>query len=179
MLSVDPLSLDSAMLDEARAYLRLEGAEEHPSLGAVLLAAIGHAEAYLGQLLVRRIARTTVPASLQWQRHPAFPVTMVTEVTGIPAEGASFVLGPDAYKVDIDYRGEAWLRVPQPGAAGRIEVAVEAGLVPDWSSLPEAIRLAVLRLAAHLHAHRDNPDDIGPPEGVATLLRPWRRTRLS
>jgi hypothetical protein len=49
-----------------------------------------------------------------------------------------------------------------------------------WDELPEAIRLGVLRLAAHLHlAHRDNPDDLGPPEGVAALLRPWRRRRIA
>ena len=179
MISRDAVVLDSVMLDEARAYLRLEGDEDDASLGAVLLGAIGHAETYLGQMLLRRGAREIVPAGTRWQRLSAFPVTLVTAVTGIPAEGASFLLTAEAYKVDIDYHGEAWLRVSQPGSAGRVEIATEAGMAPSWDSLPEAIRLGVLRLAAHLFAHRDNPDDPGPPEGVAALLRPWRRTRLS
>ena len=45
MISRDAVVLGSDMLDEARAYLRLESEEEDASLGSVLLGAIGHAEA--------------------------------------------------------------------------------------------------------------------------------------
>ncbi len=179
MISRDAVVLDSAMLDEARAYLRLESEEEDASLGTILLGAIGHAEAYLGQMLLRRNVREIVPASMQWQRLAASPVSVVNTVTGIPAEGMPFALAAEAYKIEIDAHGEAWLRVTQPGAAGRVEVAYTAGMALIWAELPEAIRLGVLRLAAHLHLHRDNPDDVGPPEGVAILLRPWRRRRIA
>lgn len=178
MISRDAVVLDSDMLDEARAYLRLEYDEEDASLGTILLGAFGHAEAYLGQMLLRRNVREIVPASMQWQRLAALPVHSVHSVTGIPAEGMPFALSGEAYKVEIDARGEAWLRVMEPGSAGRVQVACLAGLALTWAELPEAIRLGVLRLAAHLHLHRDNPDDMGPPEGVVRLLRPWRRTRL-
>lgn len=179
MISRDAVVLDSAMLDEARAYLRLECAEEDASLGAILLGAVAQAEAYLGQMLLRRGARKTLPASMQWQRLRVQPVTMLTAVTGIPAEGARFTLAADAYAFDIDGAGEGWLRIVHAGGAGRVEVACQAGLAAGWSDLPEAIRLGVLRLAGHLHLHRDNPDDPGPPEGVAAILRPWRRVRLA
>lgn len=178
MISRDAVVLDGAMLDEARAYLRLEGEEDDASLGTVLLGAIGHAEAWLGQMLLRRNVREVLPASLQWQRLAALPVALVNAVTGIPAEGMPFALAGEAYKVEIDAHGEAWLRVLQPGAAGRVEIACAAGMAQSWAELPEAIRLGVLRLAAHLHLHRDSPDDPGPPEAVRTLLRPWRRRRI-
>lgn len=179
MISRDAVVLDSAMLDEARAYLRLESEEEDASLGSILLGAIGHAEAYLGQMLLRRNVREIVPASVHWQRLAALPVTLVNSVTGIPAEGMPFALTAEAYKIGIDAHGEAWLRVTQPGSSGRVEVACQAGMGLTWTELPEAIRLGVLRLAAHLHMHRDNSDDPGPPEGVVTLLRPWRRRRIA
>lgn len=178
MISRDAVVLDSAMLDEARAYLRLESEEEDASLGTILLGAIGHAEAYLGQMLMQRNAREILPASTQWQRLAAAPVMMVQAVTGIPAEGMSFALSTAAYSIEIDPRGEGWIRVLQPGSAGRVELSCRAGIAGEWADLPEGIRLAVLRLAAHLHLHRDSPDDAGPPEGVAALLRPWRRMRL-
>ena len=57
MISREAVVLGSDMLDEARAYLRLEGEEEDASLGSVLLGAISHAEAYLGQMLLRRNVR--------------------------------------------------------------------------------------------------------------------------
>lgn len=179
MISREAVVLDSFMLDEARAYLRIESEEEDASLGGVLLGAIGHAEAYLGQMLLRRNVREIVSASMHWQRLSVWPVAMVNSVTGIPAEGMPFALLADAYKIEIDAHGEAWLRVTQPGAAGRAEIACLAGMAQAWEELPEAIRLGVLRLAAHLHLHRDNPDDAGPPEGVAALLRPWRRRRIA
>ncbi|RDV07777.1 hypothetical protein DXH95_01130 [Sphingorhabdus pulchriflava] len=179
MISRDAVVLGSDMLEEARAYLRLEYEEEDASLGTVLLGAIGYAEAYLGQMLLRRNAREVLPASMRWQRLSVLPVSLVNSVTGIPAEGMPFALSSEAYKIEIDAHGEVWLRVTQPGSAGRVEVACMAGMAQTWAELPEAIRLGVLRLAAHLHLHRDNPDDPGPTEGVAALLRPWRRRRLA
>jgi hypothetical protein len=56
MPSLDPLGLDSIMLDEARAYLRIDVAEEDPSLSAAVLAAIAHAETFTRSILIRRNA---------------------------------------------------------------------------------------------------------------------------
>ncbi len=179
MLSIDPLSLDGAMLDEAKAYLRLENEEEDAPLAAILLAALAQAERYLGLILIRRDAREILPASSAWQRLQGSPFVVASGATGIPAEGASFALASGAFAIDVDGRGDGWLRVNQPGAAGRVELAYQAGMAGSWAALPEAIRLGVLRLAAHYHAHRDDPGDGGMPDAVAALLRPWRRVRLA
>jgi uncharacterized phiE125 gp8 family phage protein len=176
MLSIDPLSLDGAMLDEARAYLRLENEEEDAPFAAILLAALAQAESYLGQLLLRRGVQETLPASAAWQRLHGSPFISASGATGIPAEGARFPLAQ--FSTDVDARGDGWIRVQTPGAAGRVELAYQAGLAGSWATLPEAIRLGVLRLTAHLHAHRDDPADGGMPEAVKALLRPWRRVRL-
>jgi uncharacterized phiE125 gp8 family phage protein len=176
MLSITPLSLDGFMLDEAKAYLRLE--TDDAPLGATILAAIGHAEAYTGMVLIRRDVRETITASPDWRRLSATPVLSVTGVTGIPAEGASFALANTAYGVDTDANGDGFIRVMQAGSAGRVEVAYMAGLVTDWAALPESLRFGILRLIGHLYAHRDGSDDTGPPTAVAALLRPWRRMRL-
>ena len=83
------------------------------------------------------------------------------------------------YGIDIDAHAQGWVRVIQPGSAGRVRVSLSAGLSADWAGLPEPVRLGILRLAAHIHAHRDAADDVGPPAAVAALLRPWRRLRLA
>lgn len=41
---------------------------------------------------------------------------------------------------------------------------------------PPAVVQGIIRLAAHLYAHRD--DDAGPPAAVAALWRPYRQMRL-
>lgn len=179
MLMRDALGLDGAMLDEVKAYLRLENDEEDAPLGAILIAAIGHGEAYLNQMLIVRTVRQTLPVTDRWQRLAATPVSSVTQVLGLPAEGAAFALGPGSYGVDIDSSGDGWVRTLQPGSAGRIEVSYTAGMASEWSGLPEALRLGLLRLVGHFYAHRDAPVDAGPPPAVAALLRPWRRMRLS
>ena len=179
MLSLDPLALDSVMLDEARAYLRVEAAEEDASLSAALLAAIGHAENFTRTILLRRNAREILSAPNGWQILQAAPVQSISGVTGIPAEGATFALTADAWEAKISSRGEAYVRIIQTGSAGRVDIACVAGLAADWSVLPEVLRLGLLRLTAHFYTHRDAPGAGGPPAAALALLLPWRRMRLS
>ncbi|MFC4291499.1 hypothetical protein ACFOWX_03625 [Sphingorhabdus arenilitoris] len=179
MLSIDPLNLDSFMLDEVRAYLRLDQDAEDTSLGAILLAAIVHAESFTRQIMIRRTVREIMPSSSHWQRLSASPVAAVVAVAGIPAEGSHFAMDESHYTARIDADGDAYISVRRAGSAGRIEVTYQAGLAASWSDLPESLRLAILRMTGHLHLYRDNDGDAGPPAAVAALLRPWRRMRLS
>lgn len=179
MLSLDPLGLDSAMLDEARAYMRVERAEDDPSLAAALLAALGHAERFTRTILIRRNAVEMLSACSGWQILQAVPVHNITAVTGIPAEGARFALSHDAWEAKLGSQGDTYIRIINAGIAGRVEITCQAGLVPDWRSLPEILRLGVLRHAAHFFAHRDVATDAGPPAAARVLLLPWRRMRLS
>jgi uncharacterized phiE125 gp8 family phage protein len=178
MLTIDRIALTVDAVDAAKTYLRVDCDEEDASIGALVTAAIVHAEGYLGQLLIERDVVERLPASTSWQRLAATPVRGVNGVTGIPAEGAGFALATDAYLLDINQHQDGWLRMVQQGSAGRVDVAYRAGMVSGWPNLPEAVSMAVLRIAAHLHAHRDAPDDQGPPPAIASLLRPWRRMRL-
>ena len=179
MLSLDPLGLDSAMLDEARAYLRVDSAEEDASLASAMLAAAGHAEQFTRQMLIRRTAREMFSAGSGWQTLSASPVHAINSVTGIPAEGATFPLATNAWEAKIGSRGDAHIRILQPGSAGRVEVSSVSGLSPDWTSLPESLRMGIVRLAAHFYGHRDSIDNPGPPAAALALMLPWRRIRLS
>lgn len=179
MLSHDALTLGGAMLDEAKAYLRIEHDTEDAPLGGIILAAIGYAEAFTRMVLIRRQVRETVPTASVWRRLGAAPVTALASVTGLPADGGGFVMLPAHYAFDIGASGDAHFRTVQAGAAGRAELVYTAGMAASWSDLPEALRLGILRMTAHLHLHRDAPDDAGPPAAVTTLLAPYRRIKLS
>lgn len=179
MLSLAALSLDSIMLDEAKAYLRLENDQDDASLGAIILAAIGHAEAFTGQTLIQREAKEILSATSRQRRLATVPVVSLDSVVGIPAEGAKFPLTNDTYHFEIAGGGDGFICVISPGAAGRIEITYQAGIAPSWGAMPEALRLGILRLIGHLYTHRDATDDPGPPTAVAALLRPYRRMVLS
>jgi uncharacterized phiE125 gp8 family phage protein len=178
MLTIEPVALTVDAVDAAKTYVRLESDDEDASIAALIAAALVHAEGYLGQLLIERTVTERLPVSTAWQRLTATPVRSVSSVTGIPAEGATFTLPVDSYAIDINRHQDGWVRMRAPGSAGRVDITYRAGLVTGWPDLPEAICLAILRIVAHLHAHRDAPDDAGPPPAVASLLRPWRRMRL-
>jgi uncharacterized phiE125 gp8 family phage protein len=178
MLTLNPLVLGEDALADLRAWLRMETEEEDPLLLALVAAAVRHCEAFAGIILIKRSGTARLAVSSDWKLLPVTPVRSITNVMGIPAEGAAFLMPASDYAVDIDANGDGWIRVLNAGAAGRIDVTVDAGLATDWASLAEPIRLAALRLTGYLHTHRDEADDAGPPAAVAALLRPWRRMRL-
>lgn len=179
MLSLSPPLITSDAIDAAKTFLRVDHDEEDALIQALLAAALRHAESFVGQLLLRRTGIDRLAVSPAWQRLGVTPVVAIAQLVGLPEEGAGFALDPSAYALDIDGGGDGWVRIKASGAATRVDVTVEAGLASDWDGLPEPLRLAVLRLAGHLHAYRDDAADAGPPAAVAALLRPFRRLRLS
>lgn len=166
----DAPALTPVTVGEVRAYLRIEGEEEDATIAALIRAATGHCEAFIGQALIARAVRETVPVSSEWRR---LSITPVRSIDGIGA------LAPEAYAIDIDAHGDGWVRILSGGDATRLTVTYEAGIAVDWNGIAEPVRQGIVRLVAHLFTHRDAPDDGGPPAAVAALWRPWRRMRLS
>ena len=179
MLSSQALGLDSVMLDEVRSYLHIDDDIADPALGAIFLAAINHAEGFIRQAILQRPFTQILSAGSGWQKLAASPVTSIVSATGIPADGAAFAMSQDSWQYDIDPHGDAAVRIRRAGLAGRVEFHFIAGMAADWSALPEALRLAILRLTGYLYNARDAADDAGPPASVAALLQPWRRMQLS
>lgn len=174
-----PAPLLAPARDEAKAYLRIDHMDEDALIDRLIANAMELAEAFTAQQLLQRNVVETLGAGSGWQRLSSAPVRSITGVKGLPADGAPFDLPVDSYGIDIDAHGQGWARVTNPGAAGRIRVTLTAGLAADWASLPEPVRLGVIRLTAHTYSCRDAADDVGPPAAVAALLRPWRRLRLA
>lgn len=174
--AIPPAAIAGA-LAPIKAYLRIEHDLEDDLLLSLAAVAIRLGEGFCGRVLIARTMGETLPACSDWRRLAATPVRAIVAVRGVPAEGADFPLPADAYAIDIDANGDGWVRVSNPGAAGRIAVTVDAGLAADWASLAEPIRQGAIRLVGYLHANRDGAED-APPAAVAALWRPFRRMRL-
>lgn len=172
----------AATLDETKAYLRIDDASEDATIARLIGAATELGERFTGQAFVARDIVETVPAGVAWTRLAATPVRAIAGVDGLPADGAAFALPVDGYAIDIDAAGDGWVRVIQPGIAGRALVHYRAGLVEDADDLAEPLAQGVIRLAAHLYANRDAAEGSGdrgaPPAAVAALWRPYRRLSL-
>jgi len=177
MVTEDPVQPGSAATAAAKAYLRVETADEDALIARTIASAAGLCEAFTGQTLIRRAFAETLPRSGAWQRLGRTPVSAVTGVDEMRPDGSQAPLAPDAYAVDIDANGDGWVRVSGAGG-GRVRVAYQAGLSETWEAAPEALRQGILRLAAHFYTHRSDAGDAAPPAAVTALWRPWRRLRL-
>ena len=110
--------------------------------------ASGLCEAFINQVVLSRSFECDLPASGSWERLPVTPVRSITDIASVDANGLTMPLASDAYRVDIDFAGDGWVRLAQ-GTGGRIRVSGTAGMADGENGVPEPIRQGVLRLVAH------------------------------
>ena len=161
---------------EAQAYARVETGEEEALLAGLVRSASAYCEAFTGQVLVMREFVEVLAVSGDWQRLTLNPVRSIDVVEAVAADGSAVVLSADGYAVDIDARGDGWVRIAAP-VEGRIRVGGQAGIASGPNGVPEPLRQGILRLVAHLFATRDGGGG-EPPAAVTAMWRPYRRMRL-
>ncbi|HEX8532727.1 MAG TPA: hypothetical protein VF662_01005 [Allosphingosinicella sp.] len=175
MVIEEPVQPGAAALAAAKAYLRVETADEDGLIASLVASAAALCEAFTGQVLIRRGFQEVLPRSGCWQRLGRTPVSAVAAVEAAGDGGVYAPLMAADYAVDIDAAGDGWVRA---GGTGRVRISYQAGLAADWSGAPEALRQGIIRLAAHFYMHRSDEEETAPPAAVAALWRPWRRMRL-
>lgn len=161
---------------EAQAYARVETGEEEALLAALVRTASALCESFTGQVLVARPFEEVLPPSGQWQRLSLTPIRAIEEVAAMAADGSATALAVPEYEMDIDSRGDGWVRVPSGDT--KIRVRGQAGMAADPNGIPEPLRQGILRLIAHLFTTRDGSGG-EPPAAVTALWRPYRRMWLA
>jgi uncharacterized phiE125 gp8 family phage protein len=161
---------------EAQAYARVETGEEEAILAALIRTASSLCETYTGQILVARPFEEILPPGAQWQRLPLTPVRAIEEVAVLTADGTAVALNPADFEIDIDSRGDGWVRAAS--SKGKLRIRGSAGMAVDPNGVPEPLRQGILRLVAHLFVTRDGSGG-EPPAAVTALWRPFRRMRLA
>jgi len=177
-------------LAEFAAHLRLGegfGEAEEAVLDLYLRAATAAVEGMAGLALIARRFRWTVA---RWRdprrvRLPIAPVVRIDGVTVVGPDGGWTAVDAGEVRLEADAvrprlvgaRGGALPTIP---VDGRAEVELTAGFGDDWNAVPEALRQAVLLLAAHYHEQRHvtvGAEDAAP-FGVRALIAPFREVRL-
>lgn len=180
MIEGEALTLPPEAAGAAKAYLRVERSDEDALIAGLVLAAAELCEAFIGRPLLERDFIETIPAGREWRRLGHGPVRAITLVEAVPPEGPAQALPAADYGIDIDSRGDGWVRLAATGEPSRIRVGYRAGLAAAWADLPAALRQGMLRLAAHFYTNRaqEGARASEPPAAVAALWRPFRRLRL-
>jgi len=165
-----------AARDEAKAWLRIETAQDDTAIEALCRSAIGMAEDFCAQRLFARAGEEMLDPARDWRRLHACPVRTISAVAEVDAGGAAIPIAAGGYGIDIDANGDGWVRVTKAPLPRRVSIGLTAGLAEDWEGLPDALRQGVVRLAAHLFGESASG---APPAIVTALWRPWRRMRLA
>jgi uncharacterized phiE125 gp8 family phage protein len=179
MVTRTAVAVDAFALDEVKTYLRIDGESEDSALAALIATAVEQCEAYVGVAILQRAMSEVLVPGAAWQLLLPAPVRVISGVAELAIGGATTVLSPSAYEIDIDAEGRGRVRFLVPVTEKRVVVSVEAGVAANWAALSESLRHGIVRLVAHFHAFRDRADELGPPAAVAALWRGSRRIRLS
>jgi uncharacterized phiE125 gp8 family phage protein len=147
-------------LDEAKAHLRVDSADEDALIEALVEAAQAHVEQYTGLYLAEQTVKLRAWGfDLGASRLPAGPVSEVTSITYTDIDGTVQTLSPDLY-VAILY-GLSPMISPAWGQCwpahrcfpGSVVVTVTAGFADD--ECPAPIRQAILMIVGDLYANRE------------------------
>lgn len=178
-------------VEDFKAHLRLgrgftSDTVQEAVLESFLRAALSSVEARTGKVLISRDFTWTL---LRWSARdgemlPVGPVSSVTEVALLDANGAASVVDPLRYWLEKDVhfpvlRGRS-LGLMDPVEGGTIRVRFTGGFGPAWEDLPPDLAQAVLLLAAHFYENRE-ATGLGAgcmPFGVTSLLQRYRPMRL-
>jgi uncharacterized phiE125 gp8 family phage protein len=184
-----PPAVEPVTLAEAKAHLRIDGAEEDGLLGRLIAAARGHVEGRTRRVLIEQGWRMSLDA---WPprggavRLAPAPLISVEAVTVYDADGLPRVLDAADYTVDaasVPGRLKVGAAGARPARAiNGIEIDLTAGYGTDGAAVPADLRQAVLMLVAHWFEHREAAriGAVAAPVamGVEMLLAPFRVARL-
>lgn len=167
----------AAALDEMKAYLRVDTSEEEPLLAALLRSATETVEAMMGVLLVERDVEERAAVRQGEVVLGTEPVRSLGSVHVVAADGGEQLLEPGLAALELSRGGAGKVRLGLADGEA-VVIRYRAGMATHWSWLPEVLRLAVLRAAAHFYANRDSRDESGLPLAVKKMVAPWRRRRM-
>lgn len=162
------------LLDELKAWLRIEDTLEDAVLAMELRAATEAIETYLGyRLLEREVVERGVLAGGRMRLSAAPAQRLIgawTEEDGneVPLENG---------RLEND-RSAACVIFPAAPSRAKVGIRYVAGQTADWNALSTQLRIAVIRVAAHMHASRDGEGGVAIPEPVQRSLALLRRRRV-
>jgi len=185
-------ALEPITLAEAKAYLRVDGADDDTLIGALIATSRLHIEAALGCALITQgwsLYRDDWPLRGP-VRLPLSPLQSIDAVRLYALDGSTTLLAQSSYQVDaigtpprmVRLPGSDW---PKPGRpVNGIEIAFTAGYGATPSAVPAPIRHALLLLVAHWYENREPVKLIGGgfkpmriPDMVSELMLPYRAGR--
>lgn len=166
-------------LAEAKAFLRVEHADDDALIAALIAGARGHVEARTRRGLITqswRMVRDAWPPDGRIAA-PLAPLRQVTAARVYDLGGVARAVDTQAFIVEPETIALVPWAITQPGriAAG-IEIDVTIGYGVAAADVPEPLRQAIRLLLAHWYENRGGVarEGVALPANVEALLAPYR-----
>jgi uncharacterized phiE125 gp8 family phage protein len=183
---VTPPAAEPVTLAEAKAHLRIEGAEDDAYVTALIQAARQHVEEVCWRGLVTQEWEAVLEGFPDGALElPKGNLASIASITYVDSAGATQTLAPATYEADtVSVPGRLLLAYGQSWPSTRCQWdAVRVRYTVGWAAgeVPTPIRQALLLLVAQLYEHRTVDEDRAlsrPSFTVDVLLAPYRLVRL-
>lgn len=176
-------------LAEAKAWLKVDGADEDALIATLITAARLHLESVTGRALLTQSWRLVLDA---WPpggevRLPVAPLSALSAIRAFDEDGDEHTIGLAQFLVEAG--GTPALLVLPGTVAGMPVLRQRFGIEIDYvagfgaaADVPQELKQALLVLVAHWFEHRDAVVIAGSgaviPFGFDRLIAPWREVRL-
>lgn len=178
---VTPPALEPVTLEEAKAHLKIDTADEDALIATLITAARARAEWHLGRALVAQSWIQWLDCWREVVEMALPPLIGVTSVTGFARDGAGTAVDPSGYFVDtVSAPGRIAFGCARPDglrARNAVAIAFDAGYGAAARDVPAPIREAILAIVADLHVNRGDGPGSAPASALA-LLAPYRIFKL-
>lgn len=157
---VTPPAAEPVSLSDAKAHCRVDHSADDALISAMIVAAREHCEAFTGRAFITQTWDLRVGGLGYALRIPKAPLSSVSSVKYLDANGVEQTADPSLYVVDAKpapglvtlASGKSWptLRdVPYP-----VTLRFVAGYGASAANVPQAIRSAILLMVADLYDNR-------------------------
>jgi len=173
---ISPPAAEPVSLADLKEHLKISGNAEDALLAGLLVAARQTIEARFQIAVMPQGWRLTLDAAPDAPIVlPLSPVLSVDAV-GVERNGVTESLPPAAYDYQTGNVGRVRVNAPAaPDGLGGVVIAFTAGWA-DAAAVPEAMKLAIRILAAHLYENREG--EPAGPIALNAILAPYRQVRL-
>jgi uncharacterized phiE125 gp8 family phage protein len=177
-----PPAVEPITLAEAKAFLRVEHADDDLTIAALIAGARIHVEVQTRRALITqtwRIVRDSRPPDGQLRVSPS-PLQEILAARVFEADGDALTIDTQAFVTDKAAAPAVIAFVPwalaQPGrAVGSIELDLRVGYGDTAAAVPEPLRQAIRLLVAHWYENRTPAQPPGAlPPSINALLAPYR-----
>lgn len=190
LVTLVPPALEPVTLDEVKAHLRVDVADEDAYIASLIAAARALSESLTGRALITQTLQMSLdrwPSCGRAVDLPRAPVQSIVSVEVVDASGSTVAVDAQDYEVDVlgiparmmPARGSLW---PVPGPRmGGIKITFVAGFGDIPGDIPSGLRQMLLLLCAHWFERREavaGDGLAGLPLGIGALMQPFMPVRL-